>query len=117
VDGGKLKKVGIAYGSFKLFDKTKVIETVSFTLGDISSNLAEYKSFRLAVEWCLANDIDDVTFESDSAVVVNQVKGNWKCNYDHLREERDLIRELLKSFTQYQIVKVDNRYVKGVLGH
>ena len=49
-----------------------------------TNNEAEYESLLAALEFCRENKIDYIDIYMDSKLVVNQVKGLWKINYDHL---------------------------------
>jgi len=57
-----------------------------------TNNEMEYYALIYALE--IAEEGD--TILSDSALVVNQVKGFWKCNFEHLRKLRETAKLLLK---------------------
>lgn len=51
-----------------------------------TNNEAEYESLLAALEFCREQDIQNPKIYMDSKLVVNQTKGLWKINYDHLRK-------------------------------
>ena len=51
-----------------------------------TNNEAEYESLLAALEFCREKDIKNPKIYMDSKLVVNQTRGLWKINYDHLRK-------------------------------
>lgn len=117
-DGGK--KEGVTYGSFKLVSETgKEIYRNSFVIGFGTSIQAEYETLATAVEYCLVNGYNEVIFNIDSLLVQKQISGEYRCNYDHLKQARNRIRKLLKQFKKYEINHISGKEMKlkKNLGH
>ncbi len=66
----------------------------------MSNNVAEYTAVQKAAEWLIAKRLDseEVVFKSDSRLVVNQLKGDWKVHkglyVDYYRRGLDAVRKL-----------------------
>lgn len=115
-DGGKRRD--IAYGSYKILDDFDEICHHQMIFGDNTSNSAEYLSLYFALKKAVEIGVRDVKIISDSSLVVNQVLGNWRCNYPHLQLLRDKIRQELKdNFDSWTLDKVDRKIIMGYLGH
>lgn len=115
-DGGK--KEFITYGSYKIYGTSgMLLHHNQFVLGFGTSNQAEYIALQKALEFCLKNDIKEVVVFIDSNLVLNQLRGEWEINYDHLRSERDGLLELVNQFDYIEIKKVSHKLIKGLLGH
>lgn len=50
-----------------------------------TNNVAEYEGLILGLEMALEHDIDALSVEGDSMLVIQQMSGKWKINYPHLR--------------------------------
>ncbi len=115
-DGGK--KTDHAYGSFRVFDEEgEIIVENWHVFGEVSSNESEYLIFIEALHWCVANGYLDVMVFSDSALVVNQTLGDWKCEKEHLKAYVETIHELISKFNNFKIYKATGKFIKIVLGH
>jgi ribonuclease HI len=67
-----------------------------------TNNLAEWCALGLALRWVLDNANGQYTglrILGDSMLVIKQLKGQWKCNKEHLRELRDRCKEILREIT------------------
>jgi ribonuclease HI len=108
----------------------------SLEFGAVTSNEAEYRTLFTGLE-DLLNDLyllgfgsDDVVVEirGDSLLVLNQVRSGadsvrnhtgpqWKCKAQHLQPLRDRVRNQLKQFKSYQLVKASRSEIVEKLGH
>ena len=96
-DGGNKK--GVVYGSFKIFSHDGLeLAHKKIVFSEGTSNLAEYLIFLEAIRFSLKNNYMDIIVFTDSKLVKYQIKGAWKCNYDHLKRVRNRARKLLESF-------------------
>jgi len=117
-DGGKRNHM--TYGSFKLFDLDgKLLAHHYFFFGYGTSNTAEYLALLNSMDFCLRNDYKSVLFKSDSNLVVKQVNGSYRVSKDaeHLKNLRDVVRQKMKAFDSIDIIKIDGKLVKKILGH
>ena len=115
-DGGSLNNQSEsrqAYASFKL--NKDIIRLPS--LGSLTNNEAEYTSLIEALKHSLLNNIDKVIIHMDSALVVNQVKGNWKVKSSNLHTYKNEVIELLNKFKSWELKWIDNIKMKTILGH
>lgn len=76
-------------------------------VGDGTNNEAEYKAVLFAVKYLyLHKDIDysnlDVVINSDSKLVVNQLKKEWDVNSERLRLYRDDILDITNKFNNVE---------------
>lgn len=115
-DGGN--RSAITYGSYKIFDNEGTqIAHRQLVFGHGTSNLAEYLAIMRAVEHAQKLEIKDVVILTDSKLVQMQVVGEWRCNYPHLKEARNLLRKLLIGFDSWKINKVSRNIMLAQLGH
>ena len=61
----------------------------------VTNNVGEYRAVILALEEAHRWSIKQVELLTDSQLVVEQVKGNWKVRHKHLLPLRDRVKELL----------------------
>jgi|SRR3990172_4188565 len=115
-DGGEKKS--IAYGSFKIFsDYGEQITHKQLIYGEATSNLAEYFTLQNALKYCINHGIKRAVVFMDSALVVYQTRGIWKCNFEHLQRAIDETRELMKSFDYIRLRHVKRNFLVQMLGH
>lgn len=67
-----------------IYEKRKEIARFVRPLGQRSNNQAEYEALIMALLMCRMSDLVDPIIYSDSAVVVNQVTGKWRCTHPSL---------------------------------
>lgn len=61
----------------------------------VTVNVGEYKAVIIALEEALNRRLEEVEILTDSLLVVNQVRGLWKCRKKHLRPYCNWVRFLL----------------------
>lgn len=115
-DGGK--RLGIAYGSFKIFTISgALVVRKQFVLGNMSSNLSEYMSMFKALTWANEHELEDVRIITDSKLLVMHINGKSKCTDSSLCYYKTKIYKLLREFKSYRLNFADNRHIKSILGH
>lgn len=63
----------------------RVIGSGRGLVGDrVTSNEAEYQALIEALTWAVDQDLMPVIVYTDSRLVVNQIRGSWKCKATHL---------------------------------
>ncbi len=72
-----------------------------------TNNTAEYSGLIRGLEYLLKNNFTtDIEIFGDSKLVVMQTDDQWRCNQPHLQKLLAEARELLESFTNWQITWV-----------
>lgn len=122
-DGGSKGNPGKGYGSYQIETDTgfkAAGQEVEFG-DDLTCNEAEYLSLLAALKTALQNwpmpAATPLRVYSDSKLVVEQVKGRWKCKKQHLRQLRDEAVELLNQFKEWQIDWHSRRNSVARFGH
>jgi ribonuclease HI len=125
-DGGSKGNPGQGYGSYALRWPGQAEQIVKLRFGNhVTNNEAEYDTLIAALEAILARLEDGgadpgtatVQVKGDSLLVINQIKGKWKCKQDHLRVRRDKARSLLKRLGSWQLSHHDRSHSVRILGH
>jgi ribonuclease HI len=115
-DGGK--RSGLAYGSYMIFNsKDEPISHHYMIFGFGTSNTAEYLALINAVKECINLGIEHVLIKGDSALILNQIMGNWNTKKPQLKKLRGVARMELSKLKSYTLEKINNKEVKKILGH
>ena len=61
----------------------------------MTNNVAEYEAVLQALRWAKENHFISCRFRTDSQLVVNQIRGLWRLNAEHLKGMNSEARELL----------------------
>lgn len=93
-----------------IHENKKVIGRYARGLGLVTNNQAEYEAVIHALLMCWAADLEDPIIYSDSAVVVKQVTGEWKCHNDELLPLLYSIKEIQDDY-RFRIVNVKRNAV------
>ena len=122
-DGGSQGNPGNGYGSFAIFEGSRPagVHRLAFA-GSLTNNEAEYHTLLGALRHLLellGERAATATLEvrGDSALVLQQVLGQWKAKDDRMRALRDDTRALLRRFKQYRLVQQPRADTVKVLGH
>jgi ribonuclease HI len=125
-DGGSRGNPGQGYGSYALRWPGSPEQKIRLQFGNqVTNNEAEYDTLIAALEGVVKRlregGADPATarldIRGDSLLVINQVLGKWQAKEDRLKVRRDRIRQLLKSFGQWQLRHHDRANSVEVLGH
>lgn len=72
-------------------------------IGETTNNDAEYKAFLTSVEWLLASpllaQVESLTWNLDSMLVVEQLQRHWKIKEPHLKTLAEAIWQKLAQLT------------------
>lgn len=100
-DGGARGNPGpAAVGVVIEAESGQPIHSFGRAIGTATNNVAEYLAVIGALEWLVSQPrITKVGFFLDSALVVHQLRGEWKLKQEHLRPLAVRIRELAKNLT------------------
>ncbi|MEM1097205.1 MAG: ribonuclease HI family protein [Planctomycetota bacterium] len=77
-----------------------------FFLGETTNNVAEYQGLIRGVALAKTLNPAEVAFVSDSALVVNQVNGQWKLKTEHIRELCLEARAALATLPKWELTHV-----------
>ena len=125
-DGGSWGNPGPAYGSYHIRFPDGREETVHRDFGrQMTGNEAEYQTLLAALEDLLGRlqraHLDPRAFtldiRGDSALVIRQVRGEWKARHPRMRTLRDRVREQLARFGGYHLEQVPRGISLRYLGH
>lgn len=75
-------------------------------LGQVTNNVAEYDGLILGLEGAAKLGIRRLKIKGDSKLVVNQVQGQWKCNFPHLEVLLNDAKQRVAAFEQCEVEHV-----------
>ncbi len=125
-DGGSRGNPGQGYGSYALRWPGASQQIVRLRFGDkVTNNEAEYDTLIAALEAVLQRLADNrarphtarLDIRGDSALVINQVLGEWECKEPRLKVRCERVRSLLKRFGQWTLTHHRREKSVDVLGH
>jgi ribonuclease HI len=114
------------YGSFKITTRTGKSHQDSLVFGrHVTNNEAEYRALIAALTELIGRieragrDPKDFTVEirGDSQLVINQVKGDWECKADNLRQLLSQARNLVGRFNECDLDWHSRENSVEALGH
>ncbi len=85
----------------------KEIHTISKKIGIATNNEAEYQALINALNYCIANSIDEIEVYLDSELVVEQVNKNYKVKAANLKALNSEVEGLVQ---QFKYVKFNHVY-------
>lgn len=110
-DGGASGNPGPMKYGFVVFDGDERVHASSETNGFGTNNQAEMLAVLNAVKWLekeMKPDHGVITMYTDSQLVYHWIRGDWRCNFDHIRELRQMIWRILKKIVEkYPASRVD----------
>lgn len=111
-DGGnRIKECISGAGAVIYSEKQTEVATVSvFIEGNATNNQAEYLGLIEGVNMALENNVRELIIKGDSMLVVNQIKGDWKCKNSKLQEYKKEALSLLSKLDKFEIHHVYRRY-------
>lgn len=110
-----------AYGSFAVYVNGEKVRHFSnvYDDGPQTNNTAEYKAFIDALFYMQSNEKRrklPFTIKTDSELVYNQLKLEYKVKTQHLVDLYNRVKFLM-AFLNVEVVKVPREYVLARLGH
>jgi ribonuclease HI len=88
------------------------LETLGKYIGRTTNNVAEYYALIAALDYAIANGIKRLRVQSDSQLIVNQMKGLYKVKHPDLRPLHERAKKMavaLESFTIQYVPREQNR--------
>ena len=84
-DGGARANPGPAgYGVYIVDDDGRVLAELFEPLGITTNNVAEYRGLIAALEWAVAQGLQELTVKGDSLLIVEQMRGNYRVKNEGL---------------------------------
>ena len=90
--------IGIA-----IYDGEKLIKKISKPIGKGTNNIAEYTAVKVALEEAKAMGAKGVEIRTDSRLVVQQLRGEFRIKVPHLREIKGEIDLLTKDMDVHYV--------------
>jgi len=104
VDGGTKNNPGPSAWGVCIFDRNgNPLEKAGERMGHATNNEAEYQALIEGCKLALPHNPAQVTFLSDSQLVVRQIKGIYKTREPRLKKLRERALILLDQFPQWQL--------------
>ena len=98
-DGGSRGNPGLSGAGAVLYHFDKEIWSESFFVGiNLTNNQAEYTGLILGLQQAQALNIKHLKVEGDSLLVINHMKGDYKCRSENLIALYDKAKELSSHF-------------------
>lgn len=94
-----------------IYENRKEISRFARPLGERTNNQAEYEALIHALLMCSMASVVDPIIYSDSAVVVNQVTGIWKCHNQSLFPFWKTV-QTIKDEYDFRLVHVPRHFVR-----
>ncbi len=102
-DGACRGNPGPAAAAYVVEDEDGVVTEDARELGETTNNEAEYAALLAAVTEARELGYTEVEAVGDSQLVVEQVKGNWRCKADNLRPLLHQVNDVVESFDGFRI--------------
>src|SRR6266550_530849 len=113
IDGAARGNPGPAsYGVVIRRPDGKPLESLGKYIGRHTNNVAEYYALIAALDYALANGIKRLRVQSDSQLIVNQIKGLYKVKHPDLRPLHERAKKLaagLEAFAIQYVPREQNR--------
>jgi ribonuclease HI len=104
IDGGSRGNPGPAsYGVVIRDPRGEVIATLKKYIGRLTNNVAEYYGLIAALDYAQQHAIRSLRVESDSELLVRQMRGQYKVKSVELRPLFERARKMAQTFTSFKI--------------
>ena len=87
-------------------EQGKLITSISQRIGNTTNNQAEYRAIIAALEKAVSLDITHVEVNSDSELVVRQIKGSYRVKKAELKPLHQRVKQLQNSLEGFTITHV-----------
>jgi ribonuclease HI len=106
-DGAARGNPGKAGIGFVLCDaKGETLEMSGAFIGEATNNVAEYKALLAGLQAAVRYGADAIRMETDSSLLVNQTKGEWKIKNRGLLPLARQVHEFLAAYRTWEIVHI-----------
>ena len=117
-DGGCYPNPGPAYYSFKVIQDNEIVaEANRQHIGNATNNEAEYSGLLAGLE-AVRERLNDgeLHIYTDSRLMCNQVRGQWRCKKKHLNPLVERAQKMLSGYN-WRIEWLPRDFIFGYLGH
>ncbi len=91
-------------GSVITTPQGKVVATISDSIGEATNNYAEYTALIHSLRLVSAFNVDKIRIHSDSELLVQQLKGNYRVKEPSLRSLHQQALSMLRRYRDWRIV-------------
>jgi len=95
-----------AIGAILRDEKGALGATISKSIGKTTNNQAEYRAVIAALEKAASLGVENVELNSDSELIVRQIKGQYRVKKDTLRPLYENVMQLKSRFASFKIKHV-----------
>ena len=81
----------------------KILKTISKTIGQATNNIAEYTALIYGLQEALILKADQVKVNTDSELIYEQLRGNYKIKQPNLKFLFDLVKHLSEGFKKIEV--------------
>jgi ribonuclease HI len=104
IDGGSRGNPGPAsYGVVVRNERGEIVAKLKKYIGRTSNNVAEYYSLIAALDYAQAHGVRALRVESDSELLVKQMRGQYKVRSEDLRPLFERVKKMSQTFASFRI--------------
>jgi ribonuclease HI len=104
IDGGSRGNPGPAsYGVVIRDPKGEVVARLKKYIGRMTNNVAEYYGLIAALDWAQSNEVRALRIESDSELLVKQMRGQYKVKSEDLKPLFERAKKMSQTFSSFRI--------------
>ena len=104
IDGGSRGNPGPAsYGVVIRDPKGEIVARLKKYIGRMTNNVAEYYGLIAALDWAQSNQVRALRIESDSELLVKQMRGQYKVKSEDLKPLFERAKKMSQSFASFRI--------------
>ena len=92
-----------AIGAIMRDEKDALVATISRDIGKTTNNQAEYRAVIAALKKAASLGVENVELNSDSELIVKQIKGQYRVKKDTLRPLYENVMQLKNRFKSFKI--------------
>ncbi|MCF7869739.1 MAG: ribonuclease HI family protein [Candidatus Omnitrophica bacterium] len=103
IDGSSIGNPGKAGIGYLIYKDKKVVQKESIYLGIQSNNFAEYMGLIFALTDIIASGQKECLVYTDSKLVCEQIKGNFKVKHQNILPLYALAQKIISKFDKFKI--------------
>ncbi len=113
VDGASRGNPGPSASAFIFVYNNKILHENCEYIGKTTNNVAEYTAITNALKLAQEYSKGEIELFSDSNLAIQQINGNWKINYPHLKKLNKEIHKLVGKYEKVKFIRVprDNQFI------
>lgn len=110
IDGASKGNPGPSGIGIVFLDDTKnIVKKLSKFIGNTTNNIAEYTALIYALQEALIDRYKNVTIKSDSELMINQLRGDYRVKNENLRAYYEQFLHLSRGFSNVKVVSIDRK--------